>query len=85
MRDSVVVKVTELRSMLQDIRRSGSDYVKVSICDSDEEFPASLSFSACRASDTDTWIDFEDVDAVQNEAELLEKCDSAIHMSDNLF
>ena len=43
------------------------------------------SFSACKAYEPDQWADFDDVDSVPNEAELQEKFDTGIHMSDNLL
>lgn len=45
-RDSIIVSVSELRSLIQDIRRSGSHYVKISISEEDvidgEPYPAEL-------------------------------------------
>jgi len=89
MKDSIIVKVSELRSAIQDIRRSGCDIVSLTIYeqdDSDEDvLPARISLSACKAYEPDQWADFDDVDSVPNEAELQEKFDTGIHMSDNLL
>lgn len=89
MKDSIIVNVSELRSMIQDIRRSGCELVSVSINEAEEfngdVIPASISFSACKSYSPDEWIDFEDVEAVPNEVELSKKASDAMHMSSNLF
>ena len=89
MRNSIIVKVTELRSMMQDIRRSDCDVVRLTINDVDEfdgdTIPACISLSACRASSPDKWIDFDDIDAVSNESELEDRSLTAMHMSSNLL
>lgn len=89
MAGSIIVKVSELRTRIQDIRRDGVDYVEISISDA-EEFdgdilPASISFSGCKMQDDSTWIDYEDVDAVPNNEELLNKSAFGVHMSSNLL
>lgn len=47
MRDSIIVSVSELRSLIQDVRRTGKNYVQVTISDSYEDdgefYPAELS------------------------------------------
>ncbi len=89
MRNSIIVNVTELRSMLQDIRRSGCDCVSLTIDEADcadgDVFPTSISFSACKGYEPDKWIDFEPIDAVPNESELSEKSLTAFHISSNLL
>lgn len=85
MSESVIVKVSELRSLIQDIRRSGSDYVEVSISEADDDLPASLDLSGCSASSPDMWIDFEPLDSVDNAQELLTKSLYGTHMSSNLL
>lgn len=89
MKDSIIVKVSELRSLIQDVRRSGCDIVSLTINESEncdgEIDPAYISFSACKAYVPDLWIDFDFVDAVPNETELQEKSDASPHMSDNLL
>lgn len=89
MRNSIIVKVTELRSMMQDIRRSDCDAVRLTINDADEfdgdELPPSISLSACRMSSPEKWIDFDEIEAVPNESELKEQSFTAIHMSSNLL
>lgn len=76
--------------MLQDIRRSGCDVVSLTINEIDDEIeddiiPASISFSACRKASPESWIDFDEVESVPNEAELAEKSLTAVHMSSNLL
>lgn len=85
MKDSIIVRVSELRSIIQDIRRSGSELVCLSINEGDDELPPFLSFSACKEYDPDTWIDFDGLDAVPNEDELAEKECSSMHMSSELL
>lgn len=88
MKDSIIVKVSDLRSAMQDIRRSGCDVVSLSILDSDvsdgETFPPCISLSACSSHDPSIWTDFEDVDAVPNEDELKKHSLNSVHMSSNL-
>lgn len=47
MKDSIIVRVSELRSIIQDIRRSGSELVCLSINEGDDELPPSLPFLFC--------------------------------------
>lgn len=37
MRDSIIVSASELRSLIQDVRRTGKTYVEVTISDSFED------------------------------------------------
>lgn len=89
MADSIIVNVSELRSRLQDIRRSGMEYVELTICDSeeiqDDVLPPCIGFSGCKAVDPDTWVDFDDVDAVDNEAEFKKRSSAGVHMSDTML
>ncbi len=85
MSNSIFVNVSELRSLVQDIRRSGMDIVEVSISEADDDFPASLNFSACKSCETDTWADFEPLDAVDNSSQLEEASLYGTHMSSNLL
>lgn len=89
MKDTIIIKVSELRSLVQDIRRSGCDVVSLTINEADkfddEVIPPSISFSACKEVSPDEWIDFEEIEAVSNESELNEKSLTAMHMSSNLF
>ena len=89
MKDSIIVKVSELRSIIQDIRRSGCDLVALTINESDEyngeTLPPFISFSACKSFSPDEWVDFEEVEAVPNDDELYEKSFYATHISSNLL
>lgn len=90
MKDSIIVKVSDLRSVIQDIRRKDCDLVSLTINEADESdgevIPACISFSGCRISSTDEWIEFEqEVEAVPNESALEEKMYTGIFMSDNLI
>lgn len=86
MRNSIIVNVSELRSLVQDVRRTGKNYVKVTIDDSWEEdgetYPASLSFCTC---DPETCIEFDPIEAPTNESELDASMTLAVHMSSNLL
>ena len=83
--DSIVVSVSELRSRLQDIRRSGMEYVQISFSEADDELPACINFSACKAYNTKEWTDFDEVEALPNNKELIKDCLVGIHMSSNLL
>lgn len=83
--DSIIISVSELRSRLQDIRRSGSEYVRVSFLEADDDLPASICFAACKAHDTTTWTDFDDVDALPNNEELEKEYLDGIGISSNLL
>lgn len=86
MRDSIIVSVSELRAAIQDVRRTGKEYVKLTISDSGiddgEVYPASISLCAC---DSEMCIDFPDIDAPDNEAEIADSISGAAHMSSNLL
>lgn len=86
MRNSIIVDVSELRSTLQDIRRTGKQYVKLVIEDELEDdgsgfVPASLSLEAFDSSEC---IDFPEIYAPENESELLDSM-ANIHLSSNLL
>lgn len=89
MKDTIIVKVSDLRSVIQDVRRSGCDTVSLSILEGEQEdgytTPASISIEGCKSFEPDTWFDFDDVDAVPNENELIQKSVKAFHVSDNLI
>lgn len=89
MRDSIIVSVSELRSLVKDVRRSGKDYVQISILepldDEDDPEPAELSLSAFDSSDPSMCIDYESIYAPENESELSDKILFAAHMSSNLL
>lgn len=88
MRDSIIVKVSELRSLVQDARRTGKEYVKLSILDplddSDGGEPVPAELSLC-AFDSSECIEFENIYAPENESELSNSMIDAIHMSSNLL
>lgn len=86
MKDSIIIDVSELRSMLQDIRRTGKQYVKVMINEGLEDdgsgsVPASL---LLQAFDSSECIDFPEIYAPENESELLDNM-PLIHKSSNLL
>ena len=83
--DSIIVSVSELRSRLQDIRRSGSENVRLSFLEADDDLPASISFSACKAHDTTVWADFDGVDALPNNEELEKEYLNGINISSHLL
>lgn len=91
MRDSIIVKVSELRSLVQDVRRSGKEYVQLSILepldddDGSGAVPAELSMSAFDPNENDMCVDYESIYAPENESELSEKVSLATHMSSNLL
>lgn len=91
MKDSIIVSVSELRSLVQDVRRSGKEYVQLSILeplddeDGGEPFPAELSLSAFDPNSPDMCIDYESIYAPENESELSDKIAFATHMSSNLL
>lgn len=90
MKESIIVNVSELRSLLQDIRRDGMEYVRLSISEEDEDdgeiIPASLDVSAYRKNSTpDSWVDYDGPEAVPNEKELEENFLYSMHMSSNIL
>ena len=62
MRDSIIVSISELRSLVQDARRTGKQYVQLSILepldDSDGGEPVPAELSLC-AFDSSECIEFE--------------------------
>ncbi len=85
MENSIYVSVSELRSLVQDIRRSGMDIVEISISEADDDFPASLNFSGCNTNDTSLWADFDPLESVDNASELEDASLYGTHMSSNLL
>lgn len=87
MRNSIIVDVSELRSLVQDVRRTGMKYVQLSILDpldddDDDIVPAELSLCAFDSSEC---IEFENIYAPENESELSDSISHAVHMSSNLL
>lgn len=88
MRDSIIVSISELRSLVQDARRTGKKYVQLSILepfydpDDGESVPAELSLCAFDSSEC---IEFDSIYAPENESELDEQITTAVHMSSNLL
>jgi len=87
MRDTIIVSISELRSLIQDARRTGKEYVKLSILDpldddDGESVPAELSICAFDSSEC---IEFETIYAPENESELSDSLTDAVHMSSNLL
>ena len=88
MRDSIIVSISELRSLVQDARRTGKQYVQLSILepldDSDGCEPVPAELSLC-AFDSSECIEFDNIYAPENESELNEQIATAVHMSSNLL
>lgn len=89
MSDSIILKVSELRSCIQTLRRDGIEYVELSILEPDEYdgdiIPATLEISGCKFNNPDFWLDYEGLEAVENSKELEEKSFLCPHASGNLF
>ena len=87
MRNSIIVIISELRSLIQDARRTGKEYVKLSILDpldDDDGEPVPAELSIC-AFDSSECIEFETIYAPENESELSDSLIDAVHMSSNLL
>ena len=87
MRNSIIVSISELRSLIQDARRTGKEYVKLSILDpldDDDGEPVPAELSIC-AFDSSECIEFETIYAPENESELSDSLIDAVHMSSNLL
>ena len=87
MRNTIIVSISELRSLVQDARRTGKEYVKLSILDpldddGGEPVPAELSICAFDSSEC---IEFETIYAPENESELSDSLIDTVHMSSNLL
>ena len=84
MRDSIIVDVDELCSSVQEIKRTGKKYVKITLYepledDGSDEVPASLGF---QVADNGVCVDCSEVYAPEDEAELNKEFeDSLIHSS----
>jgi len=60
----VTIKVSELLKMAQQLSDDGIKYVNIDECESDEELPKCLSFSAY-SEDSMYEIDYEEIDHVE--------------------
>lgn len=67
MRDSIIVNVSKLRSLVQDARRTGKQYVRLSILepldDDDDGEPVPAELSLC-AFDSTVCIEFNNIYAL---------------------
>ena len=87
MRNTIIVSISELRSLIQDARRTGKEYVKLSILDpldDDDGEPVPAELSIC-AFDSSECIEFETIYAPENESELSDSVIDTVHMSSNLL
>ena len=87
MRNTIIVSISELRSLIQDARRTGKEYVKLSILDpldDDDGEPVPAELSIC-AFDPSECIEFETIYAPENESELSDSLIDTVHMSSNLL
>ena len=87
MRNTIIVSISELRSLIQDARRTGKEYVKLSILDpldDDDGEPVPAELSIC-AFDSSECIEFETIYAPENESELSDSLIDTDHMSSNLL
>lgn len=86
---SIIVEVSKLRSVIQDIRRSGSDFVELTISPAFEEdgetYPKSLEFTAYKQSELDLLVEFEPLEVIENEKELKKETMFSARMSSNLL
>ena len=87
MRNTIIVSISELRSLIQDARRTGKEYVKLSILDpldDDDGEPVPAELSIC-AFDSSECIEFETIYVPENESELSDSLIDTVHMSSNLL
>lgn len=70
-RDSIIVRVKDLQALVQEVQKSGVQYVNFTISDSEklngEVFPAQLALLTC---DPSSSVHFTPIYAPENEAEL---------------
>ncbi len=82
---SIIVSVSELSSIVKDVRRSGSDFVRLSVEVDEDENTTYLDLAACKNSDVNTWIDFDPIDAVEQSDDLENQFLQGLHMSSNML
>ncbi len=89
MSDSIFLRVSDLRTRIQELRRDGIEYVELSILDSDDDdgetIPASLEISGCKFNVHVFWGAYDGLDSVENSNELEEKSLSSPHASSNFL
>ena len=90
MANSVFLKVSDLRSCIQELRRDGIEYIQLSISDSDTDFdgdfsPACLEISGCKFNEPNFWFNYEELYSVENSKELEDLFLSSPHASNNLL
>lgn len=74
MADSIIVKVSDIRACIQEVRRDGMDYVEISISDPDkfdgEIIPACVNISGYKLGNAGMWVDYDPVEAIPDNEEL---------------
>ena len=89
MADSIIVKVSDIRACIQEARRDGMDYVKISISDPDEFdgeiLPACIDIAGCKLRNTGMWVDYDPVEAIPDNEKLLNDSTFGVHMSPGLI
>ena len=65
-----IISASELYQRAKEMLNRGMDYVSISLMDPDDSvpddpLPACVHFEACSKKDTNSWFDFNEIDAIQ--------------------
>lgn len=65
--DSIIIKVSDLQKITQELVSGNMEYVRLDLTEADEEFPACVAFHAISKNHDDAGeYDYEEIDEVKN-------------------
>lgn len=70
--NSITVKVNNLWSVLNLMKKEGMSQVNLTLCEADGGEPAFISFNAVSQNDPDFFVDYDSVEAVPEDELLIE-------------
>ena len=70
--NSITVKVNDLWSVLNLMKKEGMSQVNLTLCEADEEEPAFINFEAVSQNAPECFVDYDSVDAVPEDELLIE-------------
>lgn len=85
MRNKIIVNSFSLARLAQEMAKSGHRYTQVSIFDSEDDNPALLAMVPFTPGDDDIVVNYEPIEAVPNEAKIIESDIWALHIDEELL
>lgn len=85
MRNKIIVNAFSVARLANEMAKSGHRYVQVSIFDSENDNPALLAMVPFTPGDDGIVMNYEPIEAVPNEAKIIESDIWALHIDEELL